>query len=49
MSDPALREKLGRQTAASIIQKGMTADQMVANHIRLYESIFAGEGVPVFQ
>jgi len=49
MSDPALRDKLGRQGAASIIEKGMTAVQMVANHIQLYDSIFAGKAPPAFE
>jgi len=40
MSDAKLREGYGRRGAESIVQKGMTAGQMVANHIELYESIF---------
>jgi glycosyltransferase involved in cell wall biosynthesis len=40
MSNPQVRETYGRGGAASIVQKGMTAGQMVANHVELYESIF---------
>ena len=40
MSNTQLREIYGRRGAASIVQKGMTAGQMVANHVQLYESIF---------
>ena len=39
ITNPALRETYGRQGAASIIEKGMTVEAMLANHIRLYESI----------
>lgn len=39
MSNAGLRERYGKQGAASIIQKGMTAEQMVANHVSLYESL----------
>jgi glycosyltransferase involved in cell wall biosynthesis len=39
ITNPAVRETYGRQASASIIQKGMTADQMLAHHISLYESI----------
>ncbi len=41
ITNPALRETYGRQAAASILEKGMTADGMLANHIRLYESILS--------
>lgn len=39
MNNPALREKFGKAGAESIVQKGMTADQMCAKHAELYESI----------
>lgn len=39
ISNPSLREQYGRAGAASIIQKGMTEEQMFANHLELYESI----------
>ena len=39
MSNPELRERFGREGAASIVKKGMTAEQMVRNHLELYESI----------
>jgi glycosyltransferase involved in cell wall biosynthesis len=39
IENPKLRENYGRVGAASIIQKGMTIEQMIANHTRLYESI----------
>jgi glycosyltransferase involved in cell wall biosynthesis len=42
MSNAALRAQYGRQGAASIIERGMTAERMVANHVQLYESIFRG-------
>ena len=42
ITNPALREQYGRAAAASIVQKGMTEDQMFANHLRLYESILRG-------
>jgi glycosyltransferase involved in cell wall biosynthesis len=38
MNDATLRERYRKQGAASIIQKGMTAEQMIARHIELYES-----------
>jgi glycosyltransferase involved in cell wall biosynthesis len=37
--DEARRENFGRAAAASIQERGMTAEQMVENHLRLYESI----------
>lgn len=37
----AARETFGRQGAASIIQKGMTAEKMLAHHLQLYESILS--------
>ncbi len=40
ISNAPLRERYGQKGAAAIIQKGMTAEQMIANHIALYESIF---------
>jgi glycosyltransferase involved in cell wall biosynthesis len=39
MSNPQLREQYGERGAASIVEKGMTAEQMVASHVKLYESI----------
>jgi glycosyltransferase involved in cell wall biosynthesis len=39
MSNAQLRETYGRHGAASIVQKGMTAGQMAANHLQLYEFI----------
>lgn len=42
ITDSALREKLGRAGAASIIDRGMTQEQMVANHLQLYESLLQG-------
>jgi hypothetical protein len=39
ISNRGLRELFGRAGAASIIQKGMTEEQMFANHLELYESI----------
>ncbi|MDB6016925.1 MAG: hypothetical protein JWR19_1414 [Pedosphaera sp.] len=39
IAHPSLREDYGRAGAAAIPQMGMTAAQMSANHIRLYESI----------
>jgi glycosyltransferase involved in cell wall biosynthesis len=40
MSQTDLRAKYGQRGAAAIVQKGMTVEQMTANHVRLYESIF---------
>jgi hypothetical protein len=40
ITDADLRNRYGRAGAASIVEKGMTSEQMIANHIRLYESIF---------
>jgi glycosyltransferase involved in cell wall biosynthesis len=39
IADEARRENFGRAAAASIQERGMTAEQMVENHLRLYESI----------
>jgi glycosyltransferase involved in cell wall biosynthesis len=39
ITKPELRQKFGQAGAKSIIQKGMTEEQMVSNHIELYESI----------
>jgi glycosyltransferase involved in cell wall biosynthesis len=39
MSNPDLRAQYGRQGAATIIEQGMIAEQMVANHVKLYESL----------
>jgi glycosyltransferase involved in cell wall biosynthesis len=44
ITNAALRESYGRQGAASIIQKGMTADQMLTSHVQLYESILKNDG-----
>jgi hypothetical protein len=43
MSEPDLRTRLGRRARQSIVEKGMLADIMVENHIRLYEAILAGK------
>lgn len=40
ISDAPLREKQGRAAVSSIVDKGMTADQMIAGHVSIYESIF---------
>jgi glycosyltransferase involved in cell wall biosynthesis len=40
ISNYKLRADMGRAAAASIVQKGMTQDQMIAAHARFYESIF---------
>ena len=42
MSDPVKRLEFGRRGAESILQKGMTLDQMIRNHIELYETILEG-------
>jgi glycosyltransferase involved in cell wall biosynthesis len=42
MSNPKLREEFGRNGAASIVNKGMTREQMIRNHIELYESTLQG-------
>jgi glycosyltransferase involved in cell wall biosynthesis len=39
MSSAELRERYGREATASIVQKGMTEEQMIRNHVQLYESI----------
>ena len=39
ITNPSLRDQYGRAGAASIIQKGMTEEQMLAHHLQLYESI----------
>lgn len=39
ISNPPLREQFGRAGAASILQKGMTEERMLTNHLQLYESI----------
>jgi len=39
IADEARREDFGRAAAASIQKRGMTAEQMLENHLRLYESI----------
>jgi glycosyltransferase involved in cell wall biosynthesis len=43
MSDPELRKRLARQARQSILDKGMLAETMVENYVRLYEAILAGE------
>ena len=45
MSEPELRARLARNARQSIVKKGMLAELMVENHIRLYEAILAGEDV----
>lgn len=45
MSEPELRARLARHARQSIVKKGMLAEFMVENHIRLYEAILAGEDV----
>jgi glycosyltransferase involved in cell wall biosynthesis len=40
MSNPGLRAEYGRRGAASILDKGMTVEQMVARHVELYEKAF---------
>ncbi len=42
IASPQLREQYGRAAAESIVQKGMTEDQMFANYLQLYESILRG-------
>jgi glycosyltransferase involved in cell wall biosynthesis len=42
MSDPKLRLRLGRRARQSIIEKGMLAELMVDQHVRIYEKILAG-------
>ncbi len=42
ISNAELRERYGREATASIVQKGMTEEQMIRNHVQLYESIFQG-------
>lgn len=39
IANPALRERFGRAGAEAIAQKGMTEEQMIANHVKLYDSI----------
>jgi len=39
IADSSLREKYGREGAASIAQKGMTAEKMLEKHVELYEGI----------
>ncbi|EEF59531.1 glycosyltransferase family 4 protein [Pedosphaera parvula] len=39
IANSALREQYGKAGAVSIRERGMTFEDMVANHIRLYESI----------
>lgn len=39
MSNAALREKYGNAATNSVVEKGMTAEQMCARHVELYESI----------
>ena len=43
MSNADLRASYGRRGAAAIVQKGMTVEQMTANHVALYESIFKNQ------
>jgi glycosyltransferase involved in cell wall biosynthesis len=39
IADSSLREKYGRAGAASIAQKGMTAERMLEKHVEMYERI----------
>ncbi|MEW6306724.1 MAG: glycosyltransferase family 4 protein [Verrucomicrobiota bacterium] len=41
LHDTPLRQRLGEQARHAIIQKGMTADAMLARHVDLYESLRA--------
>jgi glycosyltransferase involved in cell wall biosynthesis len=43
IANPALRENYGRAAAASILERGMTLEQMLSNHVQLYESILGGQ------
>ena len=38
LANPALRQKLGRAAAASIVARGMTAEAMLEQYLRLYDS-----------
>jgi glycosyltransferase involved in cell wall biosynthesis len=42
ISDDSLRQMLSARAPRSIIEKGMTAEQMVDDHLKLYESIIDG-------
>jgi glycosyltransferase involved in cell wall biosynthesis len=42
ITDVKLREEYGRAAAASILERGMTQERMVANHLQLYESMLRG-------
>jgi glycosyltransferase involved in cell wall biosynthesis len=39
MSDPALRARLGKNARRFVAERGMLAESMIENHVRLYESI----------
>jgi len=41
ISNPALRESYGRSGRKAVIEKGMTAGQMIARYVELYESLFS--------
>ncbi len=41
IANPGLRESYGRAGSRSIYERDMTATQMIANHIRLYESLLS--------
>jgi glycosyltransferase involved in cell wall biosynthesis len=42
MGDEKLRERFGQRAARSVLEKGMTADKMVANYEKLYAEILRG-------
>jgi glycosyltransferase involved in cell wall biosynthesis len=39
IQDDGLREKYGRAAVQSIVDRGMTRESMIANHVKMYESI----------
>jgi len=41
MTDSALRQKFGEAGRASILEKGMTRQRMIRNHLHLYEDILS--------
>jgi glycosyltransferase involved in cell wall biosynthesis len=44
ISNPALREKFSRRAPQSVLEKGMTADQMVQKYEQLYAEILRNHG-----
>jgi glycosyltransferase involved in cell wall biosynthesis len=42
IADAKLREDFGRAAAASILERGMTQEKMIASHLELYESLLKG-------